>query len=162
MSIRRACSAVVAGACLLAVPLFAGAVETAGDAFGTAAYQKNVRSLAMMNKLDANGDHAVSRAEFDAYYGKLFDTLDRDHDGTLDRNEWVGAAKNRAAVSLSDGGYVRALASMDMMTMLDTDSDHTVSRAEFLHAHEAMFDRIAAGGTGPVDASHWLATYFPK
>lgn len=161
-SIRRASGAAIAGFCLLVAPMFASAVETAADTIGTASYQKNMRTLAMMNALDANGDHRVSREELDAYYGKLFDALDHDHDGTLDRNEWVGAAHRKEAISLSNGGYARALASMDMMKKIDADSDHTVSRQEFLAAHEAMFDRIAAGNAGPIDAQHWLAAYFPK
>ncbi|MEP7042225.1 MAG: EF-hand domain-containing protein [Dokdonella sp.] len=146
---------------LLAAPLFAGAIENAQQAFVTDAYEKNMRTMEMMNKLDANGDHMISKEEGEAYFSKLFDMLDRNHDGVLDHNEWVGAAEDKEVVSLSTGGYARALASMDMMVMVDTDGDHTVSKDEFIKAHEKLFNKMA-GGQSVIDVQHWVSGHFPK
>lgn len=148
--------------CLVsALPTAAWSVENAQSVFVTPAYQDQMQTLGFMNKLDANGDHKISREEFDAYYNKLFDALDRNHDGKLDAKEWVGAQHNEEVVSLSTGGYARALGSMTMMKAMDTDGDHTVSREEFLAAQHAIFDKMDAGHTGTVDAAHWLAKDFP-
>jgi len=146
---------------LAAAPTFAIAIENAQQAIVTPAYEKNMRTMEMMNKLDANGDHTVSKAEGEAYFTKLFQTLDRNHDGVLDRTEWVGAAEEKEVISLSTGGYARALASMDMMVMVDTDGDHTVSKEEFIKAHEALFNKMA-GGQGVIDVQHWVSGHFPK
>lgn len=146
----------------LGTPMLALAIDNATQAIATDGYQKNMRTLEMMNKLDANGDHRVSRDEVDTYYTKLFAALDHNHDGKLDPKEWVGAGEDKEMASLSTGGYAREFASMDMMKFVDTDGDHLVSNDEFIKAHEAMFDRIAAGSTEPLDAKHWVAEYFPK
>lgn len=138
------------------------AIENAQSAFLTEGYQKQMQTRDMMNKLDANGDHLISREEFSNYYGKLFDMLDRDHDGTLDAKEWVGAAQSREMVSLSSGGYAREFASMQVMHSIDTDGDGKVSKEEFLKAHQTMFDRMDASHSGSVDSAHWLAQYFSK
>lgn len=146
---------------LLAAPTLALAIENAQQAIVTPAYEKNMRTMEMMSKLDANGDHMVSKEEGEAYFTKLFKTLDRNHDGVLDRTEWVGAAEEKDVVSLSTGGYARALASMDMMVMVDTDGDHTVSKEEFIKAHEALFNKMA-GGQSAIDVQHWVSGHFPK
>jgi len=146
---------------LAAAPTFAIAIENAQEAIVTPAYEKSMRTMEMMNKLDANGDHMVSKEEGEAYFTKLFQTLDRNHDGVLDRTEWVGAAEDKEVVSLSTGGYARALSSMDMMKMVDTDGDHTVSKDEFIKAHEALFNKMA-GGQGVIDVQHWVSGHFPK
>lgn len=158
---RNACGRAVACLSLLAAPMLASAIDSPFDAIATPAYQKSMRTQAMMDKIDANGDHMVSRAEGEAYFGKLFDILDKNHDGSLDRTEWVGAETSKEVVSVSDGGYARALGSMDMMAMVDADGDHKVSKAEFLKAHDAMFDKMA-GGESAIDAQHFLADHFPK
>jgi hypothetical protein len=164
MKTRHRFAHTLAFGCLaaLAAPLPALAIGSAQDAIATSAYQKNMRTLTMMEKIDTNGDHQVSHEELDAYFGKIFDALDRNHDGTLDKKEWVGAAHDKDMVSLSNGGYARALSSMDMMRIVDKDNDHTVSRDEFIKAHEAMYTAMAAGETGPLDAKHWVAGHFPK
>lgn len=144
-----------------AAPMLAWSVENAQSAFITPAYQSQMQTLAFMDKLDANGDHKITHEEFDRYYNKLFDALDRNHDGQLDAKEWVGAAHNPQVVDVSTGGYARALSSMDMMRAIDTNGDHTVSREEFLAAQRKIFDKMDVDQTGTVDATHWLAKDFP-
>jgi Ca2+-binding EF-hand superfamily protein len=143
------------------LPTMAWSIDNAQSVFVTPAYRSQMQTVDFMNKLDANGDHKVSREEFDNYYNKLFDALDRNHDGQLDAKEWVGAAHNKEVISLSSGGYARALGSMKMMQAMDTGGNHTVSRNQFLTAQRAIFDKMDVGHTGTVDAAHWLAKDFP-
>jgi hypothetical protein len=90
----------------------------------------------------------------------VFDTLDRNKDGKLDKTEWVGAATEKDVVSLSTGGYARALGAMDMMTMADANKDHTVGKNEFLAIHVKMF-RMMAGDKSTIDAQHFIDEHFP-
>jgi len=137
------------------------AVENAQDAFLTDDYHKQMATLEMMGKIDANGDHKVSKQEFDDYYSRMFDVLDRNHDGVLDAGEWVGAANRPEMISLSTGGYARAFASMDVMHKIDAKGDGGVSKAEFLAAHDKLFDMMNARHGEAVDAKQWLTNHFP-
>jgi len=42
----------------------------------------------MMDMMDGNKDHKVSKEEFMAYQSRLFDMMDRNKDGMVDKQEW--------------------------------------------------------------------------
>jgi hypothetical protein len=136
------------------------AIESAQEVIATPGYEKHMRTLEMMEKLDANGDHMVSQEEGEKYFRKLFATLDANHDGVLDKTEWAGAASNVEVISLSNGGYARALSSMGMMKICDSDGDSKVTENEFLQAHQKLFNKMASGQTA-IDTDHWVAAHFP-
>jgi EF hand len=149
---------VTATLCALVVfSVTARAIENAQQAIVTPAYEKTMRTLEMMHKLDADGDGRVSQHEAEEYFHKLFVDLDRNRDGVLDKTEWAGAARNTEAVSMSNGGYARALSSMAMMNLCDADHDHKVTEAEFLTLHQNLFDRMATGQPA-IDVDHWVWT----
>lgn len=147
---------------LVLVPAITGAIENARDAIATPDYMKHMRVMTIMGKIDTNGDHVVSREEGEAYYRKLFKILDKNHDGVLDAREWFGAREDAEMVSLSSGGYVRALSSQDMHDICDADHDGVISEGEFLKAHEKIFDKMVGGQASAIDVQHWLSDYFPK
>lgn len=140
--------------------LSASAIDSVQEAIVTPAYEKNMRTLEMMKKCDTNGDGEVSQAEGEAYFRKMFATLDVNHDGALDKTEWVGAARNVDVVSLATGGYARALSSMDMMAKSDANKDRKVTEDEFLAVHQNLFNKMAAGQPA-IDADHWIAAHLP-
>ena len=144
----------------LALPVISHAIDSPYDAIATPAYVNNMRTKTIMDKIDTNGDHAVSMEEGEIYFTKVFDALDRNKDGKLDRTEWVGATTEKDVVSLSTGGYARALGSMDMMSMADANKDHTVSKEEFLEVHIRMF-KVMAGNNSTIDAQHFIDEHFP-
>jgi hypothetical protein len=74
---------------------------------------------------DPLGDKTVTKAEFIAKHGEMFDTMDANHDGKLD-------AADRAAHM------------GQMFDMADTDHNGSLSRAEF----DAMHQRGPEGGMG--------------
>ena len=55
----------------------------------TADFQKTLRSLAMMHMIDKSGKGMVSKADFMAHMDKIFDMLDKNHDGMLEANEFI-------------------------------------------------------------------------
>jgi hypothetical protein len=138
----------------------AKAIESVQEAIVTPSYEKSMRTMEMMKKCDTNGDGEVSQEEGEAYFRRMFAALDVNHDGSLDKNEWVGAARNVEAVSISTGGYARALSSMDMMVICDSNKDRKVTEAEFLAIHQNLFNKMAAGDTA-IDSDHWLAAHNP-
>ena len=124
----------------------------------TGGYARQLHTMTMMKMLDANGDHMVSEAEFDDYYGKLFDELDTDHDGSVDTKEWVGV-KGKTKLSLATGGYSRELRSMKMMGMMDKDGDHKVTKDEFIDYHKAIFKAMDKSGSGEINPQQWLSKH---
>jgi len=73
-------------AAVLAVP--AQAAEEGGSNIFTKDYIRSLSSLKMMDMMDGNKDHMVSKEEFMAYQSRLFDMMDRNKDGMIDKQEW--------------------------------------------------------------------------
>jgi Ca2+-binding EF-hand superfamily protein len=141
---------VLVASVLLSTSAFADAM------FSTGGYSHELHKMDMMKMLDADGNHMVSKAEADSFYGSLFDALDTDKDGTIDAKEWVGTKGNQS-ISLATGGFSRELRTMAMMKLVDTDSDHTVSKEEFLKLNETQFTAMDKSGDGQLDPQEWLA-----
>jgi hypothetical protein len=58
--------------------------------FATGGYARGLQTKAMMHKIDTDGDGSVSHDEFIAYQTKVFDMMDKDHEGTLSPREFLG------------------------------------------------------------------------
>ena len=143
---------------LLSTATFA-ATAFAGDAMlSTGGYDRQLHTMSMMKMLDADGNHMVTNAEFDDFYGKLFDELDTDRDGSVDTKEWVGV-KGKTKLSLATGGYSRELRTMKMMGMMDKDGDHKVTRDEFINYHKTIFTSMDKSGTGEINPQQWLSKH---
>lgn len=118
-------------------------------------YARELQTKEMMEMLDANGDSMVTKEEFNNYYNKVFDILDKNKDGHLDEKEWIGATKD-IKPSLATGGYVRELASVKLMGAIDIDKNKKVSRQEFLGFNETIFNRMDIKNEGEIDPQNWL------
>ena len=142
---------------LLALVLVAPVIPIAhaDPMVSTGGYNQQLRTEEMMRMLDADGDHKVTEAEFKKYYNSLFDTLNKDTDDSLDAKEWAGATKDKK-ISIATGGYSSELRNLKMMDAMDTDSDHLVTRQEFIAYHEGIFKNMDTKGQGVVDAQDWL------
>ena len=133
----------------ISLPVFA-----ADAMLGTGGYARQLQKMEMMKMLDADGNHMVTAAEADSYYGSIFDALNKDGDDTLEAKEWAGATKN-SKLGLTTGGYSRELRSMKMMGLMDSDGDHKVTRDEFLNHHRAVFAKLDTSSDQELDATEW-------
>ena len=52
-------------------------------------FLKSLRSEAMMHMMDKGAKGMVSKADFMAHMDKIFDMLDKDHNGMLEANEFI-------------------------------------------------------------------------
>ena len=52
-------------------------------------FLKALRTEAMMHMMDKSGKGMVTKAEFMAHMDKIFDMLDKNHDGMLEANEFL-------------------------------------------------------------------------
>ena len=73
------------GAAVLTAPLHA---EEGGFSIFTKEYIRSLQSLKMMDMMDADKDHKVTKEEFMGYQARLFDMMDRNKDGIIDKSEW--------------------------------------------------------------------------
>jgi len=55
----------------------------------TTDFQKTFRTADMMHMMDKSAKGAVSKADFMNHMGKIFDMLDKDHNGMLEKNEFI-------------------------------------------------------------------------
>jgi len=108
--------------------------------------------------LDADGNHMVTSAEFVDYYGSIFTALDANGDGAVDEKEWVGVKGNNK-LDLATGGYSRELRTTKMMSAMDTDSDHKVTKEEFINFHRTVFKSLDKSGDQQLDPQEWLAKH---
>lgn len=138
---------------MLSAPAF-----SAEPMLSTGGYARQLQKMEMMKMLDANGDHVVTAAEADDYYSSIFDTLDKDKDGSIDAKEWAGTTKEHK-LDLTTGGYSRELRSLKMMAVMDKDGDHKVTKDEFLAGHRAIFAQMDTSGDQQISAQEWVAKH---
>ncbi len=121
----------------------------------TGGYVNELQTMEMMSMLDANDNHMVSKEEFNSYYNKLFDALNKNKDDSLDENEWIGNVMD-TKTSLGTGGYFTELRTKKVMSAMDSNANNKVSRKEFLSLHETIFSKMDAKSEGEVDPQNWL------
>ena len=143
--------AALATSILLTVSTSAFAAEAM---LGTGGYARQLQKMEMMKMLDADGNSMVTAAESDSYYNSIFDALNKDSDDSLEANEWAGPSKN-SKLDLTTGGYAKELRSMQMMKLMDADSDKKVTREEFLNHHRAVFAKLDSSSDQEISATEW-------
>ncbi|MFC5067843.1 EF-hand domain-containing protein [Flaviflagellibacter deserti] len=127
---------------LLALPVAAGAVapvsaEKAGEGRGGKFVER------MFDKLDANKDGVVDKAEFDAFRAQRIDATDENKDGFLDRKEVRESRREMRQEWRKHAGLMGR----------DSDGNGEVSRDEFLAGPEARFDKLDTNHDGKLDQS---------
>ena len=137
---------------ILALGVVAGSPAWADDmaSFATGGYARGLRTMAEMHKIDTDGDGTVSKAEWLAYQEKVWTTLDKDKNGTIDEKEFLAPSHEMA--SFATGGYARGLQTKSMMHKIDADSDGSVSHDEFIAYQTKVFemmDKNHSGSLGP-------------
>ncbi|WP_225765977.1 EF-hand domain-containing protein [Inquilinus sp. Marseille-Q2685] len=110
----------------------------------------------MFDRIDADHDGVVTRAEVQAAGGRMFDRLDTDHDGVVTAPEAEAArsqAQARAAGRLARFAERRAQmpTRSERLAGLDRNGDGLVSRDEFV-AGTSWFDRLDTTGRGVTKA----------
>jgi len=99
------------------------------------------RAGRLFQRLDADGDGAVERSEIEALRGRLFARFDADGDGSLSREEMEAASSRRRRRAPMGDPAARA-------ERLDADGDGLVSEAEFVRGEAPVFERADADGDG--------------
>jgi Ca2+-binding EF-hand superfamily protein len=119
-----------------------GALADDMASFATGGYASGIRSMALMHKIDTDGDGSVSREEWVAFQDKVFAMLDKNKDGNVDAKEFMSHEKEMA--SFATGGFAKGLQTMDMMHKIDANGDGMVTHDEFIAYQTKVFDAMDA------------------
>lgn len=90
----------------------------------------------MFDKIDANRDGTISRAEYQAWVDDRFAKLDSNGDGIVDADEVASSPTTAERVQKRADGFVRRY---------DTSGDGKVTKADFEAKEMQRFDRLSDG-----------------
>jgi EF-hand domain pair len=143
MSIMRMiCGTIAVAACSVALSYGSPALADDMASFATGGYVSALHSMALMHKIDTDGDGTVSREEWIAFQEEVYAMLDTNKDGNVDAKEFMNNKKEIA--SFATGGFARGLQTMDMMHKIDANGDGMVTRDEFVAYQNKVFDAMDA------------------
>ncbi|GAB2179560.1 hypothetical protein [Dongia sp. agr-C8] len=111
--------------------------DQAGNGMPDANKKHGDFSQRILERVDADKDGKISKAEFDAEGAKMFAKLDENSDGKIAENEMPQRHWARF------GGK--------MFDRMDADNDGKVTKAEFQAAGEQMFQRMDKNGDGIIE-----------
>jgi hypothetical protein len=93
-------------------------------------------------ELDTDADGSITRAEFIASRGVMFEKRDRNSDGFLDKADVGKRAARRGSERIDQ-----------MLEHWDVDKDGKVSRDEFVNADTPLFTKVDQDSNGILDAA---------
>jgi Ca2+-binding EF-hand superfamily protein len=121
--------------------------------FATGGYATGLRTMEMMQMIDTNKDGMVSKDEWVAYQERVFKTLDKDGDGSLDAEEFYGHPK---PISFATGGYAHGLETQHMFGKIDANGDGKVSHDEYIDFQIKVFEMMDTRKTHELSASDFI------
>lgn len=136
----------------------AATFSTAGFAddmvsFASGGYAAGLRTMDMMHMIDTNKDGMVSKDEWIAYQERLFKTLDKDADGSLDTQEFYG---HPMPVSFATAGFAHGLETQQMFGKIDANGDGKVSHDEYIAFQTKVFEMMDSKKAHELSASDFI------
>ncbi|WP_126942967.1 EF-hand domain-containing protein [Xanthomonas sp. BRIP62409] len=119
----------LAGACLCALLLPATALAQSGPRPLLGGHGNNVQ--AFITQHDDDRDGRITAADFAAFRRARFDATDRNHDGSVDEDEYVAEFRQRRQQALEQERSAQAAHGRQRFAALDADGDGQVARTEF-------------------------------
>ncbi|WP_228242380.1 EF-hand domain-containing protein [Porphyrobacter sp. GA68] len=102
-------------------------------------------------RMDANNDGVLDARDREARRQQMFERLDTNGDGQISRAEWNAAAEQRTMRQgrrgNAEGGERRGA-----WSRANSGAERTISRADFVAAATARFDRLDTNRDGTVSA----------
>ena len=129
-------------AALLAFGCLSCTVALADDvgSFITQGYAKGLRTMETMRMIDTDNDGTISREEWTAFQNKVFSALDRENTGFVGSEAFY--EDPMGPVSFAPGAFILGLRTKAMFDKIGPDADGKISREQFLHFQQKIFDMM--------------------
>jgi hypothetical protein len=144
---------------LLAATVAYGQANTMGTAstdLWTTDFQKAFMTEKMMHMMDPSGKGMVTKADYDAYMGKVFNMMDKNHKGMLDKQDFLTAEMGTGSTTIWTTDFQKTFRTADMMHMMDKSGKGTVSRADFMNHMDKIFNMLDKDHNGMLEKNEFM------
>jgi len=86
----------------------------------TTDFQKSFMTEKMMHMMDTSGKGMVTKADYDKYMGKVFDMMDKNHKGMLDKNAFLAVEMGTGSTTIWTTDFQKTFRTAEMMHTMDT------------------------------------------
>jgi Ca2+-binding EF-hand superfamily protein len=145
-------AALVAGMTLLAAT--AVHAQQGSTDIWTTDFQKAFMTEKMMHMMDMSHKGMVSKADYDAYMGKVFDMMDKGHKGMLDKDDFTRSEGGSTDLWTTD--FQKTFRTLSMMHMMDKSGKGMVSKADFMTHMDKIFDMLDKDHNGMLEENEFL------
>jgi Ca2+-binding EF-hand superfamily protein len=141
---------------LAASVTYAQTAGTGSTDLWTTDFQKAFMTEHMMHMMDMSGKGMVTKADYDKYMGKVFDMMDKDHKGMLDKNAFMNVEMGTGSTTLWSTDFQKTFRTEAMMHMMDKSGKGMVTRAEFMNHMDKIFDMLDKDHNGMLEKNEFI------
>jgi Ca2+-binding EF-hand superfamily protein len=146
------------GFTLLAATLAYGQATNMGTAstdLWTTDFQKAFMTEKEMHMMDTSGKGMVSKADYDKYMGKVFDMMDKNHKGMLDKNAFLSVEMGTGSTTIWTTDFQKTFRTAEMMHTMDNGKG-MVSKADFMAHMDKIFDMLDKDHNGMLEKNEFM------
>jgi Ca2+-binding EF-hand superfamily protein len=149
--------ALLAGAfSLLALSTSYAAEPHALGSLCTKEFQKALMTEEMLRIIDTSGKGVITRADYDRYMNKLFDTIDTAHQGVIDQSKFT--AIDHTSSNVWPMELQKAFRSAAMLRLIDKSGKGRVTKAAFSDHMGAIFETLDTNHDGILESNEFIYT----
>jgi Ca2+-binding EF-hand superfamily protein len=122
----------------------------------TKEFQKALMTEKMLQIIDTSGKGVITRADYDRYMNKLFDTIDTAHQGVIDQSKFM--AIDHTSSNVWPMELQKAFRSAAMLRLIDKSGKGQVTKADFSDHMGAIFETLDTNHDGILESDEFLYT----
>jgi len=121
----------------------------------TTDFQKSFMTEKMMHMMDTSGKGMVTKADYDKYMGKVFDMMDKNHKGMLDKNAFLAVEMGTGSTTIWTTDFQKTFRTAEMMHTMDNGKG-MVSKADFMAHMDKIFDTLDKDHNGMLEKNEFM------